>query len=139
MKAGSRNLESFAIHTNSSSLIPRQPWLAPEVRHRRAAATRHVSILHLTLNKQSRAIHYKALDPKGRNNNLAFHNSNKMFFRALFVSALVIVAAAVDCPACPPTDLAGDNLVATSGGTMGTPRFCEYVYLWSICRGLSQY
>ncbi|KAJ7034875.1 hypothetical protein C8F04DRAFT_1100360 [Mycena alexandri] len=49
-----------------------------------------------------------------------------MFFRALFVSTLVFVAAAVECPACAPTDLAGDMLVANSGGTRGTPRFCGY-------------
>ncbi|KAJ7732864.1 hypothetical protein B0H16DRAFT_1580521 [Mycena metata] len=49
-----------------------------------------------------------------------------MLFRALFVSTLVFVAAAVECPACAPTDLDGVMLVANSGGTRGTPRFCGY-------------
>ncbi|KAJ6555018.1 hypothetical protein DFH09DRAFT_1166115 [Mycena vulgaris] len=49
-----------------------------------------------------------------------------MFFRAFIVSALIVVAAAVDCPVCPTTDLAGDANVAHSGGTRGTPLFCGY-------------
>ncbi|KAJ7480632.1 hypothetical protein FB451DRAFT_1556213 [Mycena latifolia] len=49
-----------------------------------------------------------------------------MFFRASILSALVLIAAATDCPVCPPTDLVGDALVAQSGGTRGTPRFCGY-------------
>ncbi|KAJ7101560.1 hypothetical protein B0H15DRAFT_943880 [Mycena belliarum] len=53
-----------------------------------------------------------------------FHR--RMFFRTFTVSALVLVAAATDCPVCPPTDLVGDALVAQSGGTRGTPRFCGY-------------
>ncbi|KAJ6524365.1 hypothetical protein B0H19DRAFT_1200482 [Mycena capillaripes] len=49
-----------------------------------------------------------------------------MFFRILAVFSLVLAAAATNCPVCPATDLAGNALVASSGGTRGTPRFCGY-------------
>ncbi|KAJ7234363.1 hypothetical protein B0H12DRAFT_1239068 [Mycena haematopus] len=51
-----------------------------------------------------------------------------MFFRTSAVVALglALTAAATDCPDCPSTDLAGNALVAQSGGTLGTPRFCGY-------------
>ncbi|KAJ6624428.1 hypothetical protein B0H10DRAFT_2007195 [Mycena sp. CBHHK59/15] len=49
-----------------------------------------------------------------------------MLLRALSLAALALAACAVDCPVCPTTDLAGDALVAQSGGTRGTPLFCGY-------------
>ncbi|KAF7365718.1 hypothetical protein MVEN_00445500 [Mycena venus] len=49
-----------------------------------------------------------------------------MFFRTLSVFALALAAAATNCPVCPTTDLDGNALVANSGGTLGTPRFCGY-------------
>ncbi|KAJ7200320.1 hypothetical protein GGX14DRAFT_572083 [Mycena pura] len=53
-----------------------------------------------------------------------------MFIRPLvaIVSALAALelAAATTCPVCPATDLVGDALVAQSGGTLGTPKFCGY-------------
>ncbi|KAJ7046386.1 hypothetical protein C8F04DRAFT_1064127 [Mycena alexandri] len=49
-----------------------------------------------------------------------------MFFRVFAVSALVCVASAANCAVCPTTDLVGDALVANSGGSLGTPRFCGY-------------
>ncbi|KAJ7119741.1 hypothetical protein C8R44DRAFT_672660 [Mycena epipterygia] len=49
-----------------------------------------------------------------------------MFARAFIISALALVAVATDCPNCPSTDLVGNFLVAMSGGTLGTPRFCGY-------------
>ncbi|KAJ7914315.1 hypothetical protein B0H13DRAFT_2325499 [Mycena leptocephala] len=49
-----------------------------------------------------------------------------MLFHAITSFALFLVAAAVTCPVCPTTDLAGDALVAQSGGTRGTPLFCGY-------------
>ncbi|KAJ6527096.1 hypothetical protein B0H19DRAFT_1196453 [Mycena capillaripes] len=49
-----------------------------------------------------------------------------MFFRAITLFAFVLTATAVTCPVCPTTDLAGDALVAASGGTLGTPLFCGY-------------
>ncbi|KAJ7139320.1 hypothetical protein C8R44DRAFT_867475 [Mycena epipterygia] len=49
-----------------------------------------------------------------------------MFARAFIISALALVAIATECPVCPPTDLVGNSLVAQSGGTRGTPRFCGY-------------
>ncbi|KAJ7752584.1 hypothetical protein B0H16DRAFT_1723515 [Mycena metata] len=49
-----------------------------------------------------------------------------MFFRVLAVSALVAVASAANCAVCPSTDLVNDPLIATSGGSNGTPTFCGY-------------
>ncbi|KAJ7738915.1 hypothetical protein B0H14DRAFT_3515908 [Mycena olivaceomarginata] len=49
-----------------------------------------------------------------------------MFSRVLTVFALALAVAATTCPNCPATDLLGNALVAKSGGTLGTPRFCGY-------------
>ncbi|KAJ7876488.1 hypothetical protein B0H14DRAFT_2714060 [Mycena olivaceomarginata] len=49
-----------------------------------------------------------------------------MFSRVLTVFALALAVAATNCPNCPATDLLGNTLVAASGGTRGTPRFCGY-------------
>ncbi|KAJ7599823.1 hypothetical protein C8J56DRAFT_908947 [Mycena floridula] len=46
-----------------------------------------------------------------------------IFFFSL-VSASVVSAAT--CALCPTADLAGDALVANSGGTQGVPRFCGF-------------
>ncbi|KAJ6450098.1 hypothetical protein C8R45DRAFT_1044036 [Mycena sanguinolenta] len=53
------------------------------------------------------------------------HSSN-MFFRTVVFTALALAVAATGCPNCPSTDLAGNILIAQSGGTLGTPRFCGY-------------
>ncbi|KAJ7599822.1 hypothetical protein C8J56DRAFT_1037431 [Mycena floridula] len=50
-----------------------------------------------------------------------------MIFPVTFIILAVASAvSATTCPACPSTDLAGDPLVANSGGTRGAPRFCGY-------------
>ncbi|GLB41184.1 hypothetical protein LshimejAT787_0903990 [Lyophyllum shimeji] len=36
------------------------------------------------------------------------------------------VVAQVQCATCPSKDLAGNVVVASSGGTVGVPRFCGY-------------
>jgi hypothetical protein len=55
--------------------------------------------------------------------------SENMFSRVLTVFALALAVAATNCPNCPATDLLGNTLVAASGGTRGTPRFCGYVHI----------
>ncbi|KAF8069313.1 hypothetical protein FPV67DRAFT_1117331 [Lyophyllum atratum] len=54
-----------------------------------------------------------------------------LFKSGAFVSLLATTAAALpaaqaECVTCPATDLDGLALVAGSGGSMGTPRFCGY-------------
>ncbi|KAJ7064269.1 hypothetical protein C8F01DRAFT_1367586 [Mycena amicta] len=51
-----------------------------------------------------------------------------MLARTLLISVFTAasVVLATECPVCPTTDLVGDALVAASGGTRGTPRFCGY-------------
>ncbi|KAF9020188.1 hypothetical protein BDZ89DRAFT_1072463, partial [Hymenopellis radicata] len=48
-------------------------------------------------------------------------------------SLAILIAAAppavprdVSCALCPETDLAGEPVVASSGGTQGVPRFCGF-------------
>jgi hypothetical protein len=52
-----------------------------------------------------------------------------MFSRVLTVFAFALAVAATSCPNCPATDLLGNALVAKSGGTLGTPRFCGCVHI----------
>jgi hypothetical protein len=78
--------------------------------------------LHPALNGLLGASLHKATDRCG-----LLSTFTKMLFHAITSFALFLVAAAVTCPVCPTTDLAGDALVAQSGGTRGTPLFCGYV------------
>lgn len=59
-----------------------------------------------------------------------------MLFELGALVSLVVSAAAgtvptapvaqVQCATCPSTDLAGNVVVANSGGTVGVPKFCGY-------------
>ncbi|KAF9022008.1 hypothetical protein BDZ89DRAFT_1019199 [Hymenopellis radicata] len=43
-----------------------------------------------------------------------------------YCSSTSCVPRDVSCALCPETDLAGEPVVASSGGTQGVPRFCGF-------------